>query len=176
MLRRLPAPNLPSRLFLQKLLSALRPKMMQAPPIPRDRLPIARSINDVPMLTDLYGSLLQRRHAVTIPHGAEQSRADEDFDLEIVVAGIVDDASIERFAGSFGWPGEEAGGAVDEPVDADGADGIVARPAVEEGREGFTARHLQELVGVEESHPRVLVTVQLYACSVVFFLDAFSFA
>ena len=128
------------------------------------------------MLADLDGSLLQSRHAVTIPHCPEESRANENFDFEIVVAGIVDDASIESFAGSFGWPSEEAGGAVDKPVDADGADGVVARPVVKEARECFAACHLQELVGVEESHPRVLVTIQLYACSVVFFLDAFPFA
>ena len=176
MLRRLPTPNLPPRLFLQKLLFALRPEMMQAPPIPRDRLPITGRANDVPMLADLYGSLLQSRHAVTVPHCAEESRADKDFDFEVVVAEIVDDASIESFAGSFGWPGKKAGGAVDEPINADGADGIVARPAVEEARERFAACHLQKLVGVEESHPRVLVAIELDACSVVFFLDASPFA
>ena len=63
-----------------------------------------------------------------------------------------------------------------EPVDADGADGIVARPVVEEARKCLAACHLQEFVRVEEAHPRVLVTKQLYACRVVFFLDAFPVA
>lgn len=63
-----------------------------------------------------------------------------------------------------------------EPVDADGADGVIARPVAEEGRKCLAARHLQELVRVEEAHPRVLVAKQLYACGVIFFLDAFPIA
>ena len=63
-----------------------------------------------------------------------------------------------------------------EPDDADGSNRIVWGPAVEEVRFIFTARHLQELVGVEEPHPRVPVAKHLYTCGVVFFLDAFSVA
>ena len=174
MLRRLPAPYLPPRLFLQKLLPTLRSIMMQPPPIPRNRLPIARVPNDIAMLANLHSTLFQNSHAVAIIHFAEQSRADKRFDLEVVVFGIVDDAAVESFAGALRWSGEEAGGAMGEPVDADGADGVVAGPVVEEGCQCFAACHFEELVGVEEAHPCVFVAVHLYACGVVFLLDAFS--
>ena len=105
-LRRLPAPNLPPSLLLQKLLSRLGPVVMQAPPLPRDRLPVARLGNDVAVLADLDGSVLQDGDAVTVPHCAEQGRAHKGLDLEVVVARIVDDAAVERFAGTGWWAGE----------------------------------------------------------------------
>lgn len=115
---------------------------MQAPPLPRNRIAIARVCNDVAVLANLDRSVLQDGKAVAVPHFAEEGRADEGFDFEVVVGRVVDDAAGEGFAGTGWWAVEEAAGAVGEPVDADGADGVVAGPAVEEVREGLAARHL----------------------------------
>lgn len=105
-LRRLPAPNLPPGLLLQKLLSRLGPVMMQAPPLPRDRVPVTRLGNDVTVLADLDGAVLQDGDAVAVPHCAEEGRADEGLDFEVVVVRIVDDAAVKRFAGTGWWAGE----------------------------------------------------------------------
>lgn len=79
---------------------------MQAPPLPRDRVPVTRLGNDVAVLADLDGSVLQDGDAVAVPHCAEQGRAHKGLDLEVVVARIVDDAAVERFAGTGWWTGE----------------------------------------------------------------------
>lgn len=105
-LRRLPAPNLSPGLLLQKLLSRLGPVVMQAPPLPRDRVPIARLGDDVAVLAHLDGSVLQDGDAVAVPHCAKEGRAHEGLDFEVVVAGIVDDAAVECFAGTGWWAGE----------------------------------------------------------------------
>lgn len=79
---------------------------MQAPPLPRDRVPIARLGDDVAVLAHLDGSVLQDGDAVAVPHCAEEGRAHEGLDFEVVVAGVVDDAAVECFAGTGWWAGE----------------------------------------------------------------------
>ena len=128
------------------------------------------------MLAHLDGSFLQACHAMTVPHGAKQSRTHKGLDLEVVVFRVVDDAPVESFARPFQWSSEQTSGAVAEPVDADSSNSFILGPAMEEARKCLTASHLQKFVGVEESHPRVPVTKHLYTCGVVFFLDAFSVA